>query len=75
MSTTKQAKATIYLVEARDSAGALITDGSNPPPFVTASRRQLFEHYWDNSQDFHGTWQDVEQWFRFKGWYIRKKEW
>lgn len=75
MSATKKAKATVYIVEARDSAGALIVDGSNPPPFVTASRRQLFEYYWDNSHDFQASWQEVEHWFRHKGWHIRSKEW
>lgn len=75
MSTVKRSKAELYLVEPRDSAGALLTDGSNPPPFVTASRRQLFEYYWDQTNDLHGSWSEVEHWFRHKGWHIRKREW
>lgn len=72
-------KCPMFIVEARDSAGALAPDAPQPP-FNVASQRQLFEHYGDATgrTAYPGEQESetrVMDWYAANGWHVRPKTW
>lgn len=68
-------KAQLYIVEARDDEGKLLS-GEHTPPFVTASERQLFDYYFAKHPDaHHATWEELRAYFREHKWSIRERYW
>lgn len=63
----------IYIVEARNAAGEL--DSSNPPPFETASARQLQEFHDETTGDYMASLPAVIGWFKAQGWHCRQRDW
>ncbi|ALT58071.1 hypothetical protein FDG94_gp079 [Pseudomonas phage SM1] len=65
----------LYIVEVRDSDGNLVLSPQSPPPFATASERQLQEYHDEVTGDYMAEFRDVLGWYRTQGWHVRRRPW
>ncbi len=68
--------AKLYVVEARDHNGSLITEPGKQPPFAQASAAQLHDYYHEHSGSaVDVSFEKMQLWYEAKGWFIRSRTW
>ncbi len=65
----------MFIVEARDEAGRIVPDPKSPPPFSTASARQLEEYHAEHTGNVMAELTEQLAWFKSQGWHCRRRGW